>query len=147
MKKVRGYIFSRSINNNRVPQHVQNIVIRDFCNNSDLQYYLSATEYSMKNCYLILKSVLKEMNKFDGIVFYSINQLPIEKKERIKIYKKMFKKSKFLFFAVENLSIKKIGDIDRIEKIIEVNNVSYKSSIGNDYINIKNFINDKKTGF
>ena len=101
MKKVRGYIFSRSINNNRVPQHVQNIVIRDFCNNSDLQYYLSATEYSMKNCYLILKSVLKEMSKFDGIVFYSINQLPIEKKKKeLKFTKKCSKNQNFYFLPL-----------------------------------------------
>ena len=31
MKKFRGYIFSRAFQGERVPQHVQNIVIRDFC--------------------------------------------------------------------------------------------------------------------
>ena len=31
MKKVRGYIFSRPFMGERAPQHVQNIIIRDFC--------------------------------------------------------------------------------------------------------------------
>ena len=31
MKRARGYIFSRSFMGERAPQHVQNIVIRDFC--------------------------------------------------------------------------------------------------------------------
>ena len=31
IKKVRGYIFCRSFMGERAPQHVQNIVIRDYC--------------------------------------------------------------------------------------------------------------------
>ena len=31
MKKIRGYNFSRPFMGERVPQHVQNIVIKDFC--------------------------------------------------------------------------------------------------------------------
>ena len=44
LKKVRGYIFCRSFMNERVPQHVQNIVIRDYCNKNNLTYLLSSTE-------------------------------------------------------------------------------------------------------
>ena len=54
LKKVRGYIFSRSFMGERVPQHVQNIVIRDYCNKNNLFYLLSSTEYSVKNSHLIL---------------------------------------------------------------------------------------------
>ena len=36
-KKVRGYIFSRSFMGERVPQHVQNIVIRDYCEKNNLE--------------------------------------------------------------------------------------------------------------
>ena len=32
MKNVKGYNFSRPFFGERVPQHVQNIVIKDFCN-------------------------------------------------------------------------------------------------------------------
>ena len=43
----RGYIFSRPFHGNRVPQHVQNMVIRDYCQRNGLNYLLSATEYAM----------------------------------------------------------------------------------------------------
>ena len=38
LKKVRGYIFSRSFMGERVPQHIQNIVISDFCKKNDLNF-------------------------------------------------------------------------------------------------------------
>ena len=31
MKNFRGYIFSRSFYGERAPQHIQNQIIRDFC--------------------------------------------------------------------------------------------------------------------
>ena len=39
---------------------------------------LSATEYGMKDCFLMLNQVMKELkkNKFDGVAFFSIDQLP-----------------------------------------------------------------------
>ena len=36
MKRIKGYIFSRSFMGERAPQHVQNIVIRDFCKKNSL---------------------------------------------------------------------------------------------------------------
>jgi hypothetical protein len=53
-KGYRGYVFSRSVDNHRVPQHIQNLVIRDYAARRKLHYLLSATEYAMPGCYLIL---------------------------------------------------------------------------------------------
>ena len=44
MKKVRGYVFSRSFLGERVPQHVQNIIIRDYCERKNLHFLISASE-------------------------------------------------------------------------------------------------------
>ena len=49
MKKVKGYNFSRNFMGERVPQHVQNIVIKDFCNKNNLNLQLSVTEHVMKD--------------------------------------------------------------------------------------------------
>ena len=72
MNGVRGYIFSRPFLGERVPQHVQNLVIRDYCNKQGLQYLLSATEYAIANSHLILQQVLDELPRLKGIVFYSL---------------------------------------------------------------------------
>ena len=75
-------------------QRVQNIVIRDFCNKK-IKYELSAAEYSMKNSYLVLSEIIQDMKRIDGIVAFSIFQLPSDNKERINILKKIINKKEY----------------------------------------------------
>ena len=82
IKKVRGYIFGKSFMGERVPQQVQNIIIRDFCIKNNLHYNLSLVEYVFDNSTLMLKEGLKELNKLNGIVMYSLFQLPENDLER-----------------------------------------------------------------
>ena len=117
LKKVRGYIFCRSFMNERVPQHVQNIVIRDYCNKNNLTYLLSSTEYAMKNCHLMLEQVLDELKFIDGIVTYSLFQLPEDQNSRAKVYKKILDLKKEIHFSVESLKIARSGDVEKIENI------------------------------
>ena len=84
MKKVRGYIFSRPFLDERAPQHIQNIIIRDYCKKKSFQYLLSASEYRMKNSYTILDSLISNSQKIDGIVFYSLLMLPENQSHRTK---------------------------------------------------------------
>ena len=85
-KGFRGYIFSRPFMEERVPQHVQNIVIRDYCSKQGIQYLLSATEYTMENSALMLRQLVKDLSSIDGIVAYSIFQLPFSDLKRNKIF-------------------------------------------------------------
>ena len=94
MKKVKGYIFSRSFMGERVPQHIQNIVIRDYCKKNELQYLLSTSEYNMNNSFLILNNLVTNLKGINGIIAYSLFQLPYYQGERNKILKKIIKKKK-----------------------------------------------------
>ena len=67
----------------RVPQHVQNLVIRDYCSKKNIQYLLSATEYAMENSALMLRQLVKDLQFIDGIVAYSIFQMPEDAFESI----------------------------------------------------------------
>ena len=78
-KSVRGYIFSRPFFDERAPQHIQNIVIREFCEKNNLNYQLSVSEYAFENSFSILLQVVKELEKVHGIVAYSLFQMPEEK--------------------------------------------------------------------
>ena len=117
MKKIRGYIFSRPFLNERVPQNVQNLLIREFCKKEELFYNLSASEYAMSNCYKILYQLMHELKNLDGIVAYSVFQLPEENNKRNKILKEILKKKKFFYFALENLKVSKLSDMQKIENI------------------------------
>jgi len=119
MKKkiIRGYIFGREFMGERAPQHVQNIIIRDFCIKNNLHYSLSLVEYVFKNSTLMLKEGLKELNKIHGIVMYSLFQLPQNDKERELICNLVIKKKKKLFFALENIILSNKKDLEKINTI------------------------------
>ena len=123
MNGLRGYIFSRSFMGERVPQHVQNLVIRDYCKKQGLQYLLSATEYAMPNSHLILQQVLDELSELDGIIFYSLFLLPEDTTERDRVIQIILKKEKTIYFAVEGLRISNIPEYERIEIIWQVKKV------------------------
>mgnify|MGYP006081381737 FL=1 len=120
MKKLKGYIFSRSFYDERVPQHIQNKILRDYCNINGLEYLLSATEYTIKESSLMLKKLIKEMKGINGFIFYSIFQLPKNKEERKKVYKKMINSKKEIHFAVEDMKLTKNSDIEVIEQILQI---------------------------
>ena len=120
MSRVRGYIFSRPFMSERVPQHVQNLVIRDYCKKHDLQYLLSATEYAMAHSHLILQQVLDELPQLDGIVFYSLFLLPGEVQERNRVTQIILNNNKTIYFAVEGLLMSNKEEQERIETIWQV---------------------------
>ena len=117
MNSVRGYIFSRPFMGERVPQHVQNLVIRDYCERNRLQFLLSATEYAMPNCHLILQQVMGELAEISGLVAYSLFQLPEESSQRQVIYKQILSQEKALYFAVEGLRASTKQAFERIETL------------------------------
>jgi sporadic carbohydrate cluster protein (TIGR04323 family) len=120
MKRVRGYIFSRPFQKERVPQHVQNIVIRDYCQKNGLQFLLSATEYAMEDCHLILEQILDELPLIDGIIPYSLYQLPVDSDQRNRIYDRILSSGKTCYFAVEGLKLSDEEEKNRIENIWKI---------------------------
>lgn len=89
----------------RVPQHVQNIVLRDYCQRNNHRLLLAATEYAMADSGLILESVLQELDHIDGIVMYSLFQLPHEASERRSVIQRVLGAGRTLHFAVENMTV------------------------------------------
>ncbi len=123
----RGYIFSREISGNFIPQRVQNLVIKDYCQRKKIFFKLSATEYKMNDSFMMLNAVLKELKKIDGIVFYSLFMLPDDKNLRNKIYNYFIKSKKKLHFALEEIVLKNLSDIKLVEDIIKINFNSSKN--------------------
>ena len=119
-KRVRGYIFSRPFMEERVPQHVQNIVIRDYCQKKDIQYLLSATEFTMENSALMLRQLVRDLPSIDGIVAYSIFQMPEDDYERQSIFKSVLSLNKEIHFALEGLTLFDNDTCKRIENIWKV---------------------------
>lgn len=101
----RGYIASRPIGGNRIPQHVQNLVIRDYANRNGLGYLLSAAEFSIPESIIVLNDVLAELDVLEGIICYSIHMLPGDSTRRQAIISRILDAGCSLHAAVENIVI------------------------------------------
>lgn len=117
MKKLRGYVASRPFMGERCPQNIQNLVLRDYCQKINCEYLLSGTEYAMQNSYVMLQQVIDEIPSIDGIVFYSLFQMPEIQKHRLQIYDNILDQNGELHFVLENLKITTQSEIERVEKI------------------------------
>lgn len=137
LKKVRGYVFCRTFMGERVPTHVQNLVIRQFCKEKKLEYLLSGVEYAMKDSSLILENLIDDKDN-NGIIAYSLFQLPFNDEKRNDIYKKIIKKKKLLLFALEKKSVSTIEDISLVEQIWKIKKVIYQEN----YESIENCLKD-----
>ena len=104
----------------RVPQHVQNLVIRDYCDRRGFQFLLSATEYAMERCHLMLRQVLDELPVIDGIVLYSLFQLPESVEHRQHIYRTVIDQEKSLHFSVEGLRASTRQECEHVETLWRV---------------------------
>ena len=119
----KGYISSRKLLDGSINhQKVQNLVIRDACEKRGYEYKLSLTEYGIKNCFLSYNQMLIDIkkNKFQGIAFYSLAQLPEKKKEREKLYKIVTSNEKRILFSLENILIKNTSDIKKLENLFKI---------------------------
>lgn len=124
----RGYVASRPVFGNRAPQHVQNLVIRDYAARNGLHYRLSATEYAMPGCYMMLRQVLDELPDLKGIVAYTLFMLPQRPARRREVYRRVLDAGADLHFAVEGLALTGEADIRRLEDIWNVQAVMSRTS-------------------
>ena len=98
----RGYIASGEFNGYRTPQHIQNQVIKLYCDTNDLRFVLSRAEYWINGSTKCqLWAALNE--DFKHIVFYSLWQLPNDKLERRKVYQHCLENNITLHFATERM--------------------------------------------
>ena len=117
MKTLRGYISSRKFMGESCHQSTQNLVLRDYCKRMNYNYLLSGTEYSIKNSYLMLQQLVDEIPVINGIVAYSLFQMPENQEKRLQIINKILNRNGELHFALENLKISNNSEIDRVENI------------------------------
>ena len=94
----RGYISSRPFGGERAPQHVQNIIIRSYCSDLGIRFLLSATEVAMPNTFIVLEQVLRDIESVEGVVFYSLLQLPEDKSARNRIYETVLQQDRQVHF-------------------------------------------------
>lgn len=124
----RGYIASRPIQGSRVPQHIQNLVIRDYAQRNGLFFKLSATEYAMPHCYMMLDQVLAELPELEGVILYSMFMLPRTPERRRAVYRAVLSQGASLHAAAEDIRLDGEADIARWEDIFLVQSVVHPNA-------------------
>tara|TARA_Y100000816_G_scaffold115155_1_gene80633 strand:+ start:1224 stop:2168 length:945 start_codon:yes stop_codon:yes gene_type:complete len=81
---------------------------------------LSGTEYTFENSTYILKEIINNWKSYNGIIFYSLFQLPVNFKQRSAIYKKAIKEKKELHFVLENIVGRSKESFLKIEQIFKI---------------------------
>jgi sporadic carbohydrate cluster protein (TIGR04323 family) len=102
------------------PQHVQNLVIRDYAHRRGLQLKLSATEYGMPMCYMMLDKVLEELPTLEGIICFSMFMLPQRAERRRAVYERVLAAGCTLHAALESLALQSEADVLLFEDIFRI---------------------------
>ena len=138
MINLKGYIFSKEFLDERAPQNIQNLVLRDYCKKNNYNFILSSTEYIFAENALVLSSLVNDLKKIDGIILYSIFQLPENQKLRDKIIKKVITKKKQMHFVLESFILKDKSDINYLDTIWKLK-TTLKLLDKIDYTHLKKF--------
>lgn len=125
----RGYIGSRAYFGDRAPQHVQNLVVRDFCARNGFDFLLSATEYAMPGSYMILEDVVREAPTLEGIVCYSIFMLPADRQRRADTVRRILEAGATLHGAVENIHVRSDAEFEQLELLWAMRNNLERSGV------------------
>ena len=120
----RGYNGSRCYQGLDFPQNVQNFLIRNYCTKHQLTFLLSATEYTMPGCYMILEEIMGTIESLEGVVLFSIFMLPAVKERRYRIYEAALNAGRSLHGALEDIAIKKWEDVQLVEDILQLNQIA-----------------------
>jgi len=125
-KGYRGYITSRPIFGSRTPQHVQNLVIRDYAQRKGLTYRLSATEYAMEGCCMMLHQILEELPDLEGVIAYSLFMLPQRAERRRAVCRRVLDSGARLHMAVEEFILADETDVERLENLWTIHRLSQR---------------------
>lgn len=115
-KGFRGYMGARMSMERSTPQHIQQMVMREYCKARGMAYLLAATEYRMPGCTMMLDAVLHEVDHIEGIVMYSLCLFPESRARRMSMYTVLIDKGCTLHTAVEGIVIRTMEDAMRVEE-------------------------------
>ncbi|XZN90168.1 MAG: LIC12192 family sporadic carbohydrate cluster protein [Microcoleus sp.] len=129
----RGYIISRPVRGVSYPHRVQNLVIRDYATRHNLAYKLSATEYAMPGCYMMLYDVLAELPQVEGIILFSLFVLPQRTESRLEIYDRILGAGCELHAGLEEMVLQDRNEIEKFEEMIQAVLTLPKTPMGGYY--------------
>ena len=122
MKKIIGYVTSQPFGGFCMPVPSQNSCLREYANKKNFVYQIPQLEHKYINCYMQLYTTINIAKRYDSIVMYSYEMLPINDKLH-DLINLAFKKKIVFHFVLENSTIATKNDVDnfiRLKKIQKI---------------------------
>jgi sporadic carbohydrate cluster protein (TIGR04323 family) len=123
-KKMRGYIYTRPVGGQLLPQRVQNLVIRTYAQNNGLIFLLSATEFYMDDCYMMYRAIKDELQEIDGVIYYSLEMLPRSPEKRKELLGFLLDAGKEIHFALEEFIVTPQKGLQELEDVFMVKSLA-----------------------
>ena len=114
MRKVFGYVTSRSFNGLTIPVPAQNSCLREYADSQNCLYVLPPLEHYFKNCYMQLNTVINNIEEGDIIAMYSAGMLPESIGKSKKLINKIQSRKGALYVILESKIIYKWSDINQL---------------------------------
>ena len=115
IKIAQGYVFLKPFNEIYIPTYVQNLLIKNFCEQKKFLLNLSVNEQNIKNCWMELFSIVNNKN-IKVIVMTSIYMLPDNIKDFKRFCDAIKKNKKEFFFIFENVSSTNLKELKNLRK-------------------------------
>ena len=115
IKFAQGYVFLKPFNEIYIPTYVQNLLIKNFCEQKKFLLNLSVNEQNIKNCWMELFSIVNNKN-IKVIVMTSIYMLPDNIKDFKRFCDAIKKNKKEFFFIFENVSSNNLKELKNLRK-------------------------------
>jgi sporadic carbohydrate cluster protein (TIGR04323 family) len=74
----------------------------------------------MSGCFLMLEQLLDSIETLDGIVCYSLQQLPSDGFKRKQVFRRIIEAGRSIHFAVEGLNVSDWASVRRVDEITQV---------------------------
>jgi len=119
----RGYVTSREFGGARIPVPIQALVLRDYCARKELLYKLHVNENVFPNSYLVLDSLVRNLDGLEGVLMCSMYMLPKRAARRQAIYGHIFRQGVSMHFVLEELVVARPADTSFVEEILAISEV------------------------
>ena len=104
--ELQGYVTSRSFGGYCLPVPMQNLLLRNYCEQNNFNYKLPLVETTLANNYMYLNETINKCSDFDHIGMCSIYMFPRDNAKYKLLKKEIDKRSLNFHFIFENTMIR-----------------------------------------
>ena len=133
-KATKAYTTPRSFGGFQIPITLQSTTLRNYCERNNLIFHLHVVENQIPNTYLVLESLVKKANQYDGIVMCSISMLPNDHEYRQSIVDRILEQGCALHFTFEQIVISSVDQTAELEELVSLIELSPHHIFGSSHL-------------